>query len=82
MHASPIGYANLVLVTPTALNSRAQRRVAHAGLPITHTVEPQRGSTKGAGKGVKPCNRALARTIQGMTPTLGFAVHSSPVTLN
>ena len=42
------GSANLVLVTPTALNSKAQRRVAHAGLPITHTIEPQRGSTKGA----------------------------------
>ena len=34
--------------TPTALNSRAQRREAHAGLPITHMTEPQRGSTKGA----------------------------------
>ena len=31
--------------TPTALNSRAQRRVAHAGLLVTHTAEPQRGST-------------------------------------
>ena len=32
-------------ITPKALNSKAQRRVAHAGLPIIHTVEPQRGST-------------------------------------
>ncbi len=38
------GGANLVLDTPTALNSKAQRRVAHAGLPITHMTEPQRGS--------------------------------------
>ena len=37
--------ANLVLDTPTALNSRAQCRAAHAGLPITHVTEPQRGST-------------------------------------
>ena len=31
--------------TPTALNSRAQRRVAHAGVPIDPMIEPQRGST-------------------------------------
>ena len=51
--ASSIEY---LAFTPTALNSRAQRcavrslyakhgRVAHAGLPITHMTEPQRGST-------------------------------------
>ena len=34
--------------TPKALNSRAQCRVAHAGLPITSMAEPQRGSTIGA----------------------------------
>ena len=32
-------------VTPTALNSKAQRRAAHAGLLIIHITEPQRGST-------------------------------------
>ena len=31
--------------TPTALDSTAQRRAAHAGLPIIHMIEPQRGST-------------------------------------
>ena len=42
--------------TPTALNSKAQRRavpceafrrsmVAHAGVPISQMIEPQRGST-------------------------------------
>ena len=31
--------------TPTALNSGAQRRVAHAGVPIGQMIEPQRGST-------------------------------------
>ena len=31
--------------TPTALNSGAQRRVAHAGSPIAYMIEPQRGST-------------------------------------
>ena len=31
--------------TPTALNSGAQRRVTHAGVPIGHMIEPQRGST-------------------------------------
>ena len=36
-------------ITPKALNSKAQRRAAHAGLRITHMTEPQRGSTKGAG---------------------------------
>ena len=41
-------YPYFVLVTPTALNSKAQRRQAHAGFPITHTIEPQRGSTRGA----------------------------------
>ena len=34
--------------TPKALNSKAQCRVAHAGLPITPMTEPQRGSTKDA----------------------------------
>ena len=32
--------------TPTALNSGAQCRVAHAGVPTAHMIEPQRGSTK------------------------------------
>ena len=31
--------------TPTAVNSRAQRRTAHAGAPIALMIEPQRGST-------------------------------------
>ncbi len=31
--------------TPTSLNSRAQRRVAHAGVPVGPKIEPQRGST-------------------------------------
>ncbi len=31
--------------TPTALNSKAQRRAAHAGSPIVPMFEPQRGST-------------------------------------
>ena len=31
--------------TPTALNSKAQRRAAHAGVPIAPMIEPQRGST-------------------------------------
>ena len=35
-------------ITPTALNSKAQCRAAHAGSPITHKTEPQRGSTIGA----------------------------------
>ena len=39
---------NYLAITPTALNSKAQRRVAHAGSPIPHTTEPQRGSTRGA----------------------------------
>ena len=34
--------------TPKALNSKAQCRVAHAGLPIIPNTEPQRGSTKDA----------------------------------
>ena len=42
---SPIKQFNHPAFTPTALNSGAQRRVAHAGLPITHMIEPQRGST-------------------------------------
>ena len=35
-------------LTPTALNSKAQCRVPHTGLPITPMTEPKRGSTKGA----------------------------------
>ena len=38
--------------TPTALNSRAQRRVAHAGVPIGHMFEPQRGSTSNQSQGI------------------------------
>jgi len=44
-YIAPIKQFNHPAFTPTALNSRAQRRVAHAGLPITHMTEPQRGST-------------------------------------
>ena len=36
--------------TPTALDSKAQCRVAHAGLPIIPKNEPQRGSTNIRGK--------------------------------
>ncbi len=42
---APINRFNHLAFTPTALNSGAQRRVAHAGVPIAHTIEPQRGST-------------------------------------
>ena len=34
--------------TPKALDSKAQGRKAHPGLPINQMFEPQRGSTKGA----------------------------------
>ena len=38
----------LPILTPKVLNSKAQCREAHAGLPITGIIEPQRGSTGGA----------------------------------
>ncbi len=41
----PINRFKHLAFTPTALNSRAQRRVAHAGVPIGPIIEPQRGST-------------------------------------
>ena len=44
-YIAPIKQFNHPAFTLTALNSRAQRRVAHAGLQITHMTEPQRGST-------------------------------------
>ena len=40
----------LLVITPTALNSKAQCRAAHTGFPITPMTEPQRGSTKGPPK--------------------------------
>ncbi len=42
---SPINRFRHLAFTPTALNSRAQRRVAHAGGPTAPMIEPQRGST-------------------------------------
>ena len=41
----PIERFKHLAFTPTALHSGAQRRVAHAGLPIAQMIEPQRGST-------------------------------------
>ncbi len=41
----PVTSIHHLAFTPKALNSKAQRRVAHAGLPIIHMIEPQRGST-------------------------------------
>ncbi len=42
---APINLFKLLPFTPTALNSKAQRREAHAGVLIGHMFEPQRGST-------------------------------------
>jgi len=44
-YIAPINRFKFLAITPTALNSTAQRRVAHAGVPIVHMIEPQRGST-------------------------------------
>ena len=41
----PINRYKHLAFTPTALYSGAQRRVAHAGVPIVPMIEPQRGST-------------------------------------
>ena len=42
---APINLFKLLPFTPTAINSKAQRREAHAGVLIGHMFEPQRGST-------------------------------------
>ena len=42
---APVNRFKHLAFTPTALNSGAQRRVAHAGVPIAPMIEPQRGST-------------------------------------
>ena len=42
---APIYRFKHLAFTPTALNSGAQRRGAHAGVPTAPMIEPQRGST-------------------------------------
>ena len=44
-HAKRRSWRHRLAFTPKALNSKAQRCEAHSGLPITHMIEPQRGST-------------------------------------
>ena len=41
---APIIRIKHLAITPTALYSGAQHRAAHAEVPISHMIEPQRGS--------------------------------------
>ena len=49
---APINRFKHLAFTPTALNSRAQCRVAHAGSPVAPMIEPQRGSTMNQSQGI------------------------------
>ena len=68
--------------TPTALNSGAQRRAAHAGVPVAPMIEPQRGCTNNIqyGLGLIHCGTPLGFEIfypiqpSVRCATLGFGV--------
>ena len=79
---APINRFKHLAFTPTALNSGAQRRAAHAGVPISPMIEPHRGSTNHFQNalGLIPCGTPLGFVIccpfrpSVRYATLGFGV--------
>ena len=57
-------------------NSKAQCRVAHAGLPITHTTEPQRGSTNSPQYTLLPLSISVPQNLRNFSPS-SFSLHPS-----